>query len=74
MFLSIKFQTKQEQFLSGQVVESIIVDTTDTFPLTPEITITSGREAVVRAVVTGGKVTTLIIDNPGEYYSSPPTS
>ena len=64
---------KARAVLSGQVVESIIVDTTDTFPVTPEITITSGREAVVRAVVTGGKVTSLIIDNPGEYYSSPPT-
>ena len=63
---------KARAVLSGQVVESVIVDTTDTFPLTPEITITSGREAVVRAVVTGGKVTTLLIDNPGEYYSSPP--
>jgi hypothetical protein len=37
-----------------------------------EVTITSGRGAVVRAVVTRGKVTSLIIDNPGEYYSSPP--
>jgi hypothetical protein len=58
--------------LSGQVVERIIVDTTTVFPRTPEVTITSGRGAVVRAVVTGGKVTSLIIDNPGEYYSSPP--
>lgn len=58
--------------LSGQVVERIIVDTNTVFPRTPEVTITSGRDAVVRAVVTKGKVTSLIIDNPGEYYSSPP--
>lgn len=58
--------------LSGQVVEKIIVDTTTVFPRTPEVTITSGRGAVVRAVVTRGKVTSLIIDNPGEFYSSPP--
>ena len=64
---------KARAVLAGQVVESIIVDTDDIYPITPEITITSGREAVVRAVVTGGKVTSLIIDNPGEYYSSPPT-
>ena len=63
---------KARAILSGQVVESIIVDTNDTFPRTPDITITSGRGAAVRAVVTGGKVTSLIIDNPGEYYSSPP--
>ena len=58
--------------LSGQVVERIIVDTNTVFPRTPEVTITSGRGAVVRAVVTKGKVTSLIIDNPGEFYSSPP--
>ena len=61
---------KARAVLSGQVVESIIVDTNDTFPRTPDVTITSGRGAAVRAVVTGGKVTSLIIDNPGEYYSS----
>jgi hypothetical protein len=59
--------------LSGQVVERIIVDTKTTFPRTPEVTITSGRGAVVRAIVTKGKVTSLVIDNPGEYYSSAPT-
>ena len=64
---------KARAVLAGQVVESIIVDTNDIFPTTPEITITSGRRAEVRAVVTGGRVTSLIIDNPGEYYSSPPT-
>ena len=63
---------KARAILAGQVVESIVVDTDDVFPKTPTITITSGRRAEVRAVVTGGKVTSLIIDNPGEYYSSPP--
>ena len=63
---------KARAVLAGQVVESVIVDTDDIFPRTPEITITSGRRAEVRAVVTGGKVTSLIIDNPGEYYSTPP--
>jgi len=63
---------KARAVLAGQVVESVIVDTTDIFPTTPEITITSGRRAEVRAIVTGGKVTSLVIDNPGEYYSSPP--
>ena len=64
---------KARAVLTGQVVERIIVDTQDVFPRTPDITITSGRNASVRAVVTGGKVTSLIIDNPGEFYSSPPT-
>ena len=63
---------KARAILSGQVVERIIVDTADIFPVTPEVTITSGRRAEVRAIVTGGRVTSLVIDNPGEYYSSPP--
>ena len=63
---------KARAVLTGQVVESIVVDTEDIFPRTPDITITSGRNASVRAVVTGGKVTSLILDNPGEFYSSPP--
>ena len=63
---------KARAVLNGQVVERIIVDTQDIFPRTPDITITSGRNASVRAVITGGKVTSLIIDNPGEFYSSAP--
>ena len=64
---------KARAVLAGNVVESIIVDTDDVFPRTPEITITSGRNAEVTAVVTGGGVTSLSINNAGEFYSSPPT-
>ena len=63
---------KARAVLNGQVVESIIVDTDDIFPKTPDILITSGRNADIRAVVTGGKVTSLVIENPGEFYSAPP--
>ncbi len=63
---------KARAILSGSVVESYIVDTNDTFPRVPIIEVTSGRGAVVRAVVTGDEITSLVIDNPGEYYSSPP--
>ena len=63
---------KARAILAGQVVESIVVDTTDVFPRVPDVLITSGRNAAVRAVVTGGKITSLIIDNAGEFYSSPP--
>jgi len=64
---------KARAILSGSVVESYVVDTTDTFPRVPTVEVTSGRGAVVRAVVTGDEITSLVIDNPGEYYSSPPT-
>ena len=63
---------KARAVLSGAVVESYIVDTNDTFPRVPTVEVTSGRGAVVRAIVTGDQVTSLVIDNPGEYYSSPP--
>ena len=63
---------KARAFLSGEVVESIVVDTTDVFPRTPDIVITSGRDAAVTAVVTRNKVTSLTITNAGEFYSSPP--
>ena len=63
---------KARAILSGSVVERYVVDTKDTFRRTPVVEVTSGRGAVVRAIVTGDKITSLVIDNPGEYYSSPP--
>ena len=58
--------------LTGQVVDSIIVDTTDTFLETPKVEITSGRGAKARAIITGGEVTSIVVEDPGKYYSSPP--
>ena len=64
---------KARAFLTGNVVDSIVVDTNDTFLRTPTVEITSGRGAKATAVVTGGEVTSIVIDNPGKFYSSPPT-
>jgi hypothetical protein len=60
--------------LAGEVVDSIIVESSGNgyFPPEPTITITSGRGAVVEAVVTLGRVTSLKVINRGEYYSTPP--
>lgn len=63
---------KAEANLTGEVVESITVKTDEIFNSIPSVTITSGRNAVVSAVVTKGKITSLKIVNQGEYYSSPP--
>ena len=63
---------KARAVLSGSVVERYIVDTDTVFPRVPVVEVTSGRGAEVRAVVTGDEVTSLVIENPGEYYSSPP--
>ena len=63
---------KARAFLTGNVVGSIVVDTTDTFLSTPTVEITSGRGAKATAVVTKGQVTSIVIDDPGKYYSSPP--
>ena len=62
---------KARAVLSGSVVERYIVDTDTVFPRSP-VEVTSGRNADVRAVVTGDEITSLVIENPGEYYSSPP--
>jgi len=56
----------------GNVVDSIIVDTDIAFPVTPTVEITSGRDGVARAVVTGGEVTSIVVENPGKFYSTPP--
>ena len=58
--------------LSGEFVESVEILQKFLYPRVPTVEIVSGRNAVVRAVVTLGKVTSLVIDNPGEYYSAPP--
>ena len=65
---------KARAILIGQVVDRIdIIDATTVFTSTPSVEVTSGRGAEVEAVVTGGKVTSLKINNAGQYYSSPPT-
>jgi hypothetical protein len=60
--------------LAGEVVEEIRVTESGSgfFPPVPFIEVTSGRNAVVEARVTGDRVTSLKIINPGEYYTSPP--
>jgi len=63
---------KARAVLTGQVLDSIIVDTNDTFINTPTVEVTSGRNAKATAVVTGGEITSIVVDNPGEFYSSPP--
>lgn len=63
-----------EAILSGEVVERVVVLSSGSafFPPVPTVTITSGRKAKVTPVITSGKITSIQIDNPGEYYSTPP--
>ena len=63
---------KARAFLTGNVVDRIEVNTSDTFLTTPNVEITSGKGGKGTAVVTGGEVTSIVIDDPGRYYSSPP--
>jgi hypothetical protein len=60
--------------LSGEVVErvEVIEGGAGFFPPVPTVTITSGRNATVTPIITSGKITSIKIDNPGEYYSTPP--
>ena len=65
---------KARSILAGEVVDEIIVEGGGTgyFPPEPTVTITSGRNGTASAVVTLGKITSLKLTNPGEYYSTPP--
>ena len=58
--------------LAGQVVESVIIDTPLLYTSTPTVEIVSGRGAIVTPVITNGAITSMVVANPGEYYSSPP--
>lgn len=72
-FVLVNNQPKKAlSILSGDVVDSIKITTEDIFTQIPQITIVSGRNAEISAVVTSGKITSLKITNQGEYYSSPP--
>ncbi len=63
---------KAKANLSGEVLESISINTTESFSSVPSVTITAGRGGQIDAIVTSGKITSLVIRNPGEYYSSSP--
>jgi hypothetical protein len=63
-----------EAVLSGDTIDRIdVIDAGQGFfPPVPTIVITSGRNATVEPVITNGRITSLKITNPGEYYTSPP--
>jgi len=64
---------KARCFLAGEVVDRIELLSDDIYTENPTITITSGRNAKLKPVVTNGEITSIKIEDPGEYYSSPPT-
>lgn len=64
---------KATAVLSGETVNSITVNDTSLYESDPDIRITSGEGARLRAIVTNGEITSILIDDPGEYYTSPPT-
>ncbi len=63
---------KARCFLSGEVVDRIELLSDDIYEEDPEITITSGRNATLKPVVTNGEITSIRVIDQGEYYSSPP--
>jgi len=58
--------------LSGQVIDRIDSIDDASYAGIPDITITSGRGGTGEAVVTFGRITSIKVTNPGEYYSTPP--
>ncbi len=63
---------KATAIVAGEVIQSIRIDEEEVYNADPEITITSGRGAKVKPIVTSGEITSIIVTEPGEYYSSPP--
>ena len=47
--------------------------TTNTFQKTPTVDIIDGRNGEGVSFVSGGKITTVVVTNPGEYYYATPT-
>lgn len=60
--------------LSGDTVDRIDVveGGSGFFPPVPTIVITSGRNATAEPVITNGRITSIKVTNPGEYYTTPP--
>ena len=58
--------------LAGEVVESVIIDIPGSYTETPTVEILSGRNGKGTAVITNGEITSITLNNPGEYYSSSP--
>lgn len=64
---------RARSFLAGEVVDRIeLLDQTN-YSITPDITITSGRNGRASATVTFGRITSIQIIDSGEYYTTPPT-
>ncbi len=58
--------------LVGSSIDRIEVNTTNSYTNVPSIEVTSGRGGVGKAIVTDGEITSIQVENPGEFYSSPP--
>lgn len=64
---------KARAFLNGETVSSIETIETEVYTSNPSITITSGRGAQLKGIVTAGEITSIEVLDTGEYYSSAPT-
>jgi hypothetical protein len=59
--------------LSGETVDSIELLDPVSYSENPTVIITSGRGARASAIVTFGRITSIVVVDQGEYYSTPPT-
>ena len=58
--------------LSGEFLDSVELVGKSLYSRTPRVEIVSGRYAEIKPIVTLGRVTSLVIENAGEFYSAPP--
>ena len=63
---------KATAVLTGNSVSNIVTIDKTNYTTAPSVEIVSGRKADLRPIITSGAVTSILILNGGEYYSSPP--
>ena len=63
---------KARASLLGEKLDSIEILEEEIYSGDPTVRITSGEGAVLSPVITEGRITSIQIVNPGQYYSSPP--
>ena len=64
---------KARAVLSGETLSSVEIRVPEIYEEDPEVRITSGEGARLSAIVTDGVITSIRVDEPGRYYTSPPT-
>lgn len=64
---------KATAILAGETISGIKIEDDTVYNSDPTVRITSGEGAKLTAIVTNGEITSIAINDPGQYYTSSPT-